>query len=66
MKKTYTKVIYTKTSSQGEGPVPVGAEGKVLLCAKHPLTTKLLVDFSPYGKAIVPLSSVKNIEDDDD
>lgn len=66
MKKTYKKVVYTKTSSQGEGAIPLGAKGKVLLFVRHPLTSKLLVDFYTYGKAIVPLSSVNSIEEDDD
>ncbi|OGI00173.1 MAG: hypothetical protein A2Y25_00300 [Candidatus Melainabacteria bacterium GWF2_37_15] len=66
MEKNYKKVVYTKSSSQGTGPIPLGAKGKVLLFVKHPVTTKLLVDFFRYGKAIVPLSSVTNIEEDDD
>jgi len=66
MKKRYKKVIYIKNSSHGQGPVPQGAEGKTLLFVEHPVTTKLLVDFAPYGKAIVPLSSVKSVEDNDD
>lgn len=41
----------------------MGAEGIVLKYVKHPVTTKLLVDFMPYGKAIVPLGSVKPIEE---
>ena len=57
------KMVYIKPSKQGIGNIPVGAEGKVLIYAQHPITTKLLVDFSPYGKAIVPLSSVKRVED---
>lgn len=57
------KVIYVKPSSHhGVGSIPPGTEGKVLLYVDHPATKKLLVDFSPYGKAIVPLSSVKIIE----
>ncbi len=64
MKKIYTKVIYTKSSSQGKGPIPLGAEGRVLLFVEHPVTSKILADFSPYGKAIVPLSSVKAVEED--
>lgn len=57
------KVIYVKPSSHhGIGSIPVGAEGKVLLYVDYPATKKLLVDFSPYGKAIVPLSSVKITE----
>ena len=55
------KVVYKKPSSQGPGSIPVGAEGKVLMYLEHPVTTKLLVDFAPYGKAIVPLSSVKPV-----
>lgn len=65
MKKTHKKVIYTKKSSQGSGPIPTGAEGSVILFSEHPVTTKLLVDFSHYGKAIVPLSSVNILEDTD-
>lgn len=57
------KVVYVKPSRQGTGTIPIGAEGLVLLYIEHPVTVKLLVDFSPYGKAIVPLSSVKKIED---
>ncbi len=64
--KVIKKVIYSKASSHGTGAVPLGAEGQVMLYVDHPVTTKLLVDFSPYGKAIVPLSSVKVIEEADD
>lgn len=53
------KVIYNKQSSHGQGPIPIGAEGTVLLYIENPVTTKLLVDFHQYGKAIVPLSYVK-------
>ena len=53
------KVIYIKHSSHGQGSIPIGTEGKVLLYIENPITTKLLVDFDKYGKAIVPLSSVK-------
>jgi hypothetical protein len=53
------KVIYIKPSFQGIGSIPVGATGNVLIYAQHPLTTKLLIDFYNYGKAIVPLSSIK-------
>ena len=53
------KVIYIKPSSHGTGSIPVGAEGKVLLYVEKTSTPKLLVDFFQYGKAIVPLSSVK-------
>jgi len=56
------KVIYIKPSSLGVGPVSVNTRGKVLLFVKHPVTTKLLVDFEKSGKAIVPVSSVKIIE----
>jgi|GEM_PF-2314009 len=63
--KVIKKVIYKKPSSHGIGAVPVGAEGEVLLYVDHPVTKKLLVDFSPYGKVIVPMSSVKVIEEDD-
>lgn len=66
MKKTYKEVIYNKSSSQGKGPIPIGAKGKVLLFVDHPVTKKLLVDFSPYGKAIVPLSSIKKVEEVND
>lgn len=63
MSSKFEKVIYAKPSSHGLGKIPVGAEGKVLLYVDHPITVKLLVDFSPYGKAIVPLSSVKRVEE---
>lgn len=66
MNKIYKEVVYKKYSSEGKGPIPIGAKGKVLLFAEHPITTKLLVDFSPYGKAIVPFSSVKEVEEDND
>jgi len=59
--KKAQKAIYIKYSSHGAGVIPVGAEGNVLLYVEHPVTVKLLVDFSPYGMAIVPLSSVKII-----
>lgn len=58
------KIIYIRNSSHGTGAIPLGAEGKVLLFVKHPVTTKLLVDFYSYGKAIVPLSSIKIIEEE--
>lgn len=64
MEKVIKKVVYNKASSHGTGAIPLGAEGKVLLFVDHPVTKKLLVDFSPYGKAIVPMSSVKIIEED--
>ena len=57
------KVIYIKISSQGAGSIPLGAKGNVLKYVKHPVTTKLLVDFMSYGKAIVPLGSVKPLEE---
>lgn len=66
MKELPQKVVYKKISSHGAGPVPPDAEGKVLLYVDHPVTVKLLVDFAPYGKAIVPLSSVRVIEKSDD
>ena len=53
------KAIYVKYSSHGQGNIPLGAEGNILLYVDHPVTTKLLIDFGRYGKAIVPLSSVK-------
>ena len=56
------KAFYVKGSSQGEGCVPLGAEGTILLCAEHPITVKCLAEFPPYGKAIVPLSSLKIVE----
>ncbi|OGH99812.1 MAG: hypothetical protein A2287_07550 [Candidatus Melainabacteria bacterium RIFOXYA12_FULL_32_12] len=59
------KVVYIKHSKQGLGSIPIGAEGDVLLFIKHPVTTKLLVNFHIYGKAIVPLSSVKRVEEED-
>ena len=65
MKKFAKKVIYNKTSSQGECSIPLGTEGRILKFVDHPVTKKLLVDFPPYGKVIVPLSSVKIIEKDD-
>ncbi|MFH0703115.1 MAG: hypothetical protein V2B14_06230 [bacterium] len=56
------KVIYTRSSTRGlDFIIPVGAEGKILIYCDHPVTTKLLVDFGSYGKAIVPLSSVREI-----
>ena len=66
MKKVYKKVIYTGNSSNGPGAIPLGAEGKILLFVKHQITPKLLVKFSPYGKAIIPLSNVKVIEEEND
>lgn len=57
------KAIYVKYSSHGAGPIPAGAEGKILLYVEHPITVKLLIDFSLYGKAIIPLSSLKIIEE---
>ena len=63
MFKKHQKVIYSKTSSYGAGCIPLGAQGEVLIYTEHPLTSKLLVDFFQYGKAIVPVSSVKKLED---
>lgn len=65
MSENPQKVIYIKHSKQGLGPIPIGAEGDVLLYVKHPVTTKLLVDFHSYGKAIIPLSSAKIVEEED-
>ena len=59
------KVEYIKFSSQGAGPIPLNAKGIVLLYVDNPITKKLLVDFNSYGKAIVPLSSVRFIEEED-
>ena len=42
-------------------PIPYGSEGKVLLFVRHPLTSKLLVDFGVWGKAVVPFSAIKVI-----
>jgi len=62
MAKDIKRVVYTKPSSiHGIGQIPIGSEGSVLLYVDNTETPKLLVDFSPYGKAIVPLSSVKVI-----
>ena len=66
MKNVYKKAIYTGNSSNGPGSIPLGAEGKILLFVKHQVTSKLLVDFSPYGKAIIPLSNVRIIEEEND
>lgn len=56
-------VVYTKPSSNhGTGPVPVGAEGVVLMYSESPSSKKIVVDFGPYGKAVLPLSSVKVLE----
>lgn len=63
MKNKLKKIIYSKASSHGIGSIPLGAEGNVLLYVQHPVTTKLLVDFGCYGKAIIPLSSVKRVEE---
>ncbi|MEI7473693.1 MAG: hypothetical protein WCK67_02850 [bacterium] len=57
------RVRYVKPSLQGTGIIPVGAEGNVLLFIKHPVTSKLLVDFPSFEKAIVPLSSVEILEE---
>jgi hypothetical protein len=46
----------------GVGSVPLYAEGIVLKYVNHPVTTKLLVEFSPGGKTIVPLSSIKELK----
>ena len=59
------KLIYIKHSKQGVGSIPIGTQGDVLLYVKHPVTTKLLVDFHSYGKAIIPLSSAKVVEEED-
>lgn len=63
MYKKLQKVIYNKPSALGTGKIPVGAEGSVLLFVEHPVTTKLLIDFHEYGKAIIPLSSLKIVEE---
>lgn len=59
----FKKAVYIKHSSQGAGQIPIGAEGNILLYVQHPITTKCLVDFLQYGKVIVPLSSIKIIEE---
>ncbi len=63
MNSKVKKVIYKKTSSHGQGAIPLGASGDVLLYVDNPTTIKLLVDFKIYGKAIIPLSSVDIIEE---
>lgn len=63
MNSRFNEVVYIKPSLQGSGNIPEGAIGKVLIYCKHPITTKLLVDFYSYGKAVVPLSSVKRVEE---
>jgi len=61
MSNKFKKVVYIKHSSHGAGSIPIGAEGTVLKQVDNPETVKLLVDFSNYGLAIVPLSSVKPV-----
>lgn len=60
------KVKYIKPSLQGTGIIPRGAEGYVILFIEHPVTSKLLVDFPSYGKAIVPLGSLEILEEYDE
>ena len=43
-------------------PIPYGTNGKVLLFVKHPITSKLLVDFGAFGKAVVPFSAIEVID----
>lgn len=64
MSEKLKKVFYAKPSALGTGKIPVGAEGIILLYVDHPVTSKLLVDFQGYGKAIVPLSSIKLIDEE--
>ncbi len=59
MFKKHQIVIYSKLSSNGQGSIPLGAEGEVLVHYQHPITSKLLIDFYEYGKAIVPESYIK-------
>jgi hypothetical protein len=61
MSKIPKKVVYTNPSKMGAGSVPVGAEGIVLKYIIHHTTTKLLVNFSPGGIVIVPLSAVEQL-----
>ena len=63
MLKNFKKVVYIKPSAYGTGSIPIGAEGNVLLFIENSITIKLLIDFLQYGKAIVPLSSIKIIEE---
>lgn len=65
MSEKLKKVMYIKHSSAGVGSIPLQSIGTTLIFAKHPITTKLLVDFYELGKAIVPLSSVKFIEEEE-
>jgi len=62
MPDTPQKVIYTRPSKMGTGHIPLYAEGMVLKYVNHPVTIKLLVDFSPGGLAIVPLGSITELE----
>ncbi len=63
MNSKIKQVIYKKTSSHGQGAIPLGTKGTVLMYVDNPTTVKLLVNFEPYGKAIIPLSSVDIIEE---
>ncbi|MDD3012095.1 MAG: hypothetical protein PHC34_00130 [Candidatus Gastranaerophilales bacterium] len=51
-----------KPSKIGMGSIPLYVEGIVLKYVNHPVTTKLLVDFSSGGRAIVPLSCIARLE----
>lgn len=54
----YVKYIYKKYKN---APIPYGTRGKILFRVSTPASTKLIVDFGQYGKAIVPLSAVKSL-----
>lgn len=54
----HVKYIYKKYNNM---PVPYGQNGIILIDYKHSITSKLLIDFGKYGKAIVPESAIKRL-----
>lgn len=54
----YVRYVYKKYKNL---PIPYGHNGKIIFDYKHNVTSKLLIDFKEYGKAIVPESAIERI-----
>lgn len=63
MLKIGKKVAYIKTSiHHGQGSIPLNSIGEILKLVQNPKTNKVLVDFGKHGKAILPLSCIREVE----
>ncbi|MGD9581218.1 MAG: hypothetical protein AB7V50_07585 [Vampirovibrionia bacterium] len=56
--KQYGKYIYKKYK---DASIPYGTVGEVVYRITNPKSTKLIMDFGQYGKAVVPLSAIELI-----